>query len=323
MSLESNLRHAFEEQEGRLPDRPGDLVATKRRGRRRRHVQVVLAAMAVLAVVVVPVWLVSPTGIDDLVIDPADEAERSDGTRTVTMLLPNGDRVEVVAPPELPTEQVRATAEVTTGDQPVLMVVIDPAWGDPSWPEGESAPELEITSVGERWGGDLFEMTGSEAQPALMLWRGQDHGVLLDAVIGTAADLVDALTLEERTDGVLVQVDPELVTDPGWGVLGVTIGAQVDDAGTPVTTERLAVNVMERTDAATTSARTDRGGEELEARSVAGGELYEDGDGRLHLVGDTAIVRSAFSWDLGPEDQRERMLEIMTDIDASWEAGSD
>ena len=330
MSLETQLRDAFQQHEGMLPDRPGDLAATKRRGRRRRHQQVVLVALAALVVVAVPVWLVSATVMDDLVIDPAEEVEppdealQLDEAERVTMLLPNGDRVEVVAPPELPTDQVQVTAEVTTGDQPVLMIIVDPAWSDPAWPE-ELAEDIEAELLEERWGGELLEVTGTEVPHGVVVWRGQHHGVVVSPVVGTAADLLDALTLEERPDGVFVQVDPDLITDPGWGVVGVTVGEGIDhgDRDGLRAPERLAVTVTERTEDDVARARTDRGGQELDARLVDGGELYEDGDGRLRLVGDSAIVRNEFVWNVDAGEQQERMLDIMTSIRARWEPAGD
>lgn len=70
-------------------------------------------------------------------------------------------------------------------------------------------------------------------------------------------------------------------------------------------------------------AGTDRGGQELDARLVDGGELYEDGDGRLRLVGDSAIVRNEFVWDVDAGEQQDRMLDIMTSIRARWEPAGD
>lgn len=69
----------------------------------------VLATLATLGVIGA-VWWLSATDIDDRASDPTvepespDVAEQRDEAERVTMLLPNGDRVGVLAPPQLPTE---------------------------------------------------------------------------------------------------------------------------------------------------------------------------------------------------------------------------
>ncbi len=293
----------------------------------------VLATLATLGVVIGAVWWLSATDTDDRASDPAEETDPAeemdpaDEAERVTMLLPNGDRVEVLAPPQLPTEEVRATADVTTGEQPVLTVFVDPTSDDPAWPEGELAEGLEVELLDERWGGELLEVTGTEVPRTALVWRGQDHGALLSPVIGTAAELLDALTLEERPDGVIVQVDPDLIADPGGRFVGITIGEEAAvadaDGNGPAAAERLAVTVAERTDASASRAGTDLGGQDLESRSVEGGELFEDKDGRLRLVGETAIVTNGFVWDRQPGDQQDRMREVMASIRATWEPAGD
>lgn len=171
---------------------------------------------------------------------------------------------------------------MTTGEQPVLTVFVDPTSDDPAWPEGELAEGLEVELLDERWGGELLEVTGTQVPRTALVWRGQDHGALLSPVIGTAAELLDALTVEERSDGVIVEVDPGLTADPGWRSITIAEEANVDDADRtgPVAAERLAMTVTQRTDASDSHARTDLGGQDLEPRSVESGDLLVSPSGR-------------------------------------------
>lgn len=284
MSLETQLRDAFRQREEQLPDRPGDLTAVTRRGQRRRQGHIALMTLMVLSTLVLPTWWLSGTLTEGIVVDPAGETEQPASFEQVVILAPNGDRVEVAAPPQLPDD-------------------------------------VEISARGERWNGELFQVSAPGLPRPVLLWRGEAYGVQLIPLVDEADELADVITLTERTDGVVVEGDPDVIDDPSWEQLWVSVGevAEDDPATGRVARERLAVRVEPRSEATESPPRTGRGREELTPEDIVAGELYEDGDGRLWVLADSTVISNLFEWELSDPEQRATMREIMERIRASWE----
>ena len=321
MSLETQLRDAFRQREEQLPDRPGDLTAVTRRGQRRRQGHIALMTLMVLSILALPTWWLSGTLTEGIVVEPAGETEQPASFEQVVMLAPNGDRVEVAAPPQLPTNSIQAVGELQTGDRTLLSVTVDPAWSDLSWPEDELPDDVEISARGERWNGELFQVSAPGLPRPVLLWRGEAYGVQLIPLVDEADELADVITLAERTDGVVVEGDPDVIDDPSWEQLWVSVGevAEDDPATGRVARERLAVRVELRSKATESPPRTGRGREELTPKDIGAGELYEDGDGRLWVLAGSTVISNLFEWELGDPDQRATMREIMERVRASWE----
>lgn len=321
MSLETQLRDAFRQHEEQLPDRPGDLAAVTRRGQRRRQGHIALVTLVVLSILVVPTWWLSGTLTEGIVVDPAGDAEEPAAFERIVMLAPNGDLVEVSAPPQLPTSSVQAVGKLTAGGQTLLSVTVDAAWSDPAWPESEVPDEAGLTALGERWNGTLYQVSTTDLPGPVLLWRGEAYGVQLAPFMGDVDEVADAITLTERTNGVVIESDPEVISDPSWEQLWVSVGevAEDDPANGTVARERLAVRVEPRSEATESPPRTGRGGEELTPEDIGAGELYEDGDGRLWVLADSTVISNLFEWEIGDLEQRATMREIMQRVRASWE----
>lgn len=240
--------------------------------------------LVVLSTLVLPTWWLSGTLTEGIVVDPAGETEQPASFEQVVILAPNGDRVEVAAPPQLPDD-------------------------------------VEISARGERWNGELFQVSAPGLPRPVLLWRGEAYGVQLIPLVDEADELADVITLTERTDGVVVEGDPDVIDDPSWEQLWVSVGevAEDDPATGRVARERLAVRVEPRSEATESPPRTGRGREELTPEDIVAGELYEDGDGRLWVLADSTVISNLFEWELGDPEQRATMREIMERIRASWE----
>lgn len=240
--------------------------------------------LVVLSTLVLPTWWLSGTLTEGIVVDPAGETEQPASFEQVVMRAPNGDRVEVAAPPQLPDD-------------------------------------VEISARGERWNGELFQVSAPGLPRPVLLWRGEAYGVQLIPLVDEADELADVITLTERTDGVVVEGDPDVIDDPSWEQLWVSVGevAEDDPATGRVARERLAVRVEPRSEATESPPRTGRGREELTPEDIVAGELYEDGDGRLWVLADSTVISNLFEWELSDPEQRATMREIMERIRASWE----
>jgi hypothetical protein len=331
VSLDTRLQEAFREQEATIPSLPGDLGEIRARGRRRRALRSGLAMAAVLSVLVVPIWLLGGDAVDGIVVEPADQPEvleedQQAPIETLTLVAPDGSRVELVVPDTLPTNSVHAGAVLADEHGEIASIHIDDRWPREGSSIRDGFPSIrDAVTVGERSGGRLWRVTAAAnetRQVEALLW----HGERLTAVIAPRdlrghdlESFAAALTFEERDHGLAVApavggaFADAVLTDVFVRIVRIRARTTAE-----VPRENLEVMVVPRTDATVAAASTDRGGSPLEPATVRGGQLYVDSDGRMALVTPTAVVRNDAVWKLGNRDLSDRMYDILTQLEATW-----
>jgi len=331
VSLDTRLQEAFREQEATIPSLPGDLGEIRARGRRRRALRSGLAMAAFLSVLVVPTWLLAGDAVDGIVVEPADQPEvleedQQAPIETLTLVAPDGSRVELVVPDTLPTDSVHAGAVLADEHGEIASIHIDDRWPREGSSIRDGFPSIrDAVELGERSGGRLWRLTAAATEThevEALLWQGERLTAAIAAIDLRGHDLesfADELTLEERDHGLVVAPnDGGAFTDAALTDVFMRIVRIRARTTAEVPRGDLEVTVVPRTAAAVAAVATERGGSPLEPVTVHGGQLYVDGDGRMGLVTPTAVVRNDFVWELGDPDLRDRMHEALTRLEADW-----